>query len=580
MDNLLEVCNTWGIECLSISLVAADNEGGTRLAFRYPDPTTAHEGRALSPEKFIPQLFTPKHILHNQIFELVISQTSRFISYCVSQTDWNTGIAAFNVVIEIAEMSPTAAAIDGHGQSSGALEGGVRDPSGSSIQRQSMDFLKRILVDIARSLNFEENRQKFVSQEVKYMLKVHDQVLLQSSSGPGSRKMLDYQSQLDVIFEHSTLANFLKKLYHAINSKANVQLQLNGFLRISETLAHPKACLHYPIRPYHSLILLKDKQETLRALPPGSSRDLMLLIQHSSPLKSFNEMQNELNISIKRIFVLAAHLMHWNFCVIIKAFARDNQYRVLSHSVEKAALFSQKFPRYSFADVLTYFRGSRRLGAILDDMSEEVKLLAAKQADEQTHSQNPITGLVVSGSSATLADGARARARVPTSVFLEMLAWLLQHECLQELHVYVYFNVPLNAPAPGPSVTVPIAVAAGTTSTGGRSSKKKGTSSASTAPSSGSDTSSTDKSFQPAAKSSASGQSTLDSTETTSSQTASKARRMSLEEVRRVIGDFSLAKHEAEYLLEKAQEEGVDENVYLLFIKLLKVRTLVLLSCS
>ena len=222
------------------------------------------------------------------------------------------------------------------------------------------------------------------------------------------------------------------------------------------------------------------------------------------------------------------------------------RYRVLSHSVEKAALFSQKFPRYSFADVLTYFRGSRRLGAILDDMSEEVKLLAAKQADEQTHSQNPITGLVVSGSSATLADGARARARVPTSVFLEMLAWLLQHECLQELHVYVYFNVPLNAPAPGPSVTVPIAVAAGTTSTGGRSSKKKGTSSASTAPSSGSDTSSTDKSFQPAAKSSASGQSTLDSTETTSSQTASKARRMSLEEVRRVIGDFSLAKHEAE----------------------------------
>ena len=179
MQSTIEVHKKWNIECFSIALVAADNEGGTRLAFRYPDPSVVFQGRILPKEKFLPQLFTPKNLLHNQIVEMVIGRTSRFISYCVSEKDWNTGIAAFNVVLEVAELSTTGA----------SSEDGTH-------RQQSMDFLKRILVDIAASLNFEENRQKFVSQEVKYMLKVHDQVVLESNRKTGRCVLFDLRCSL------------------------------------------------------------------------------------------------------------------------------------------------------------------------------------------------------------------------------------------------------------------------------------------------------------------------------------------------------------------------------------------------
>lgn len=135
--------------------MVTENEGGTRLAFRYPDPGISAKGgyQALSPEQFIPQLFIPKHILHNQIVDVVIGGSSRFISYCVSESHWNTGISAFNVVVEVPEV-----------------EANGKDKRNES--REGMGFVKRILVDIAASLNFEENRQKFVSQEVKCMIKV------------------------------------------------------------------------------------------------------------------------------------------------------------------------------------------------------------------------------------------------------------------------------------------------------------------------------------------------------------------------------------------------------------------------
>ena len=79
---------------------------------------------------------------------------------------------------------------------------------------------------------------------------------------------------MELNFTVACQANFLKKLYHAINSKANVQLQLNGFLRISETLAHPKACLHYPIRSVvGALRLLFGKLFRLQARFPDELRD-------------------------------------------------------------------------------------------------------------------------------------------------------------------------------------------------------------------------------------------------------------------------------------------------------------------
>jgi hypothetical protein len=57
----------------------------------------------------------------------------------------------------------------------------------------------------------------------------------------------------------------------------NASATATASLNLSPPPSVPRPGL--PRRPYHSMILLRDKAETLRALPPGSSRDLLLLIQ-------------------------------------------------------------------------------------------------------------------------------------------------------------------------------------------------------------------------------------------------------------------------------------------------------------
>jgi hypothetical protein len=89
---------------------------------------------------------------------------------------------------------------------------------------------------------------------------------------------------------------------------------------------------HAPIRPYHTLLLLREASEVLQMLPPDASPQLALLVKAASPLRSFNELQGETGISSAQLLRLAAHLVNWGLAMIINCITSHSVYSVSAHA--------------------------------------------------------------------------------------------------------------------------------------------------------------------------------------------------------------------------------------------------------
>jgi hypothetical protein len=120
------------------------------------------------------------------------------------------------------------------------------------------------------------------------------------------------------ILEASSLARTLVHVYKALLGEASPHLEINSSIKLSLLIPHPTAVCdkkrhlsfateveepmhegasqqdavtnvppHLRLRPYQTLLLLKDSQETLQDLPPGNSPLLRELIQKASPLQRY-----------------------------------------------------------------------------------------------------------------------------------------------------------------------------------------------------------------------------------------------------------------------------------------------------
>ena len=90
----------------------------------------------------------------------------------------------------------------------------------------------------------------------------------------------------------------------------------------------PSASNVQPIRPYHTLLLLKESNEILASLPPDASPQLAQLLRVASPLRSFHELQGETGIPSSQLLRLAGHLVHWGLAVITNVITQHSVYTV------------------------------------------------------------------------------------------------------------------------------------------------------------------------------------------------------------------------------------------------------------
>lgn len=399
---------------IGVALVVDDISKGCNLALRYPAPPAegASSFHKLSPS-LLAKLFRPKSALCNQSFELSMDDL-RFVSHPVLVPAGPTRprqseTSMFNVIF--------------------ALE---KKPGAPDDQQRSVRGFHAAAARLANALLHEELRAGFVSKEVRELLYLRDELAqhrrgrgasgatsgssgMLPSGGPGggssaatvttaaagatnlllhhhhhhreggppeaagSVAEVDQQSFIELSLAKSQLANDLKRVFHGLDESGTVQVVLNRWVTLSLTLSDAVDVQMNSIRPYHTLLLLKDEDKIIDALPPDHSRQLRVLIEAVNPLKSFQDLSLETCIPIHQVFRLAAHLVYWGFGRIVDAITLHNIYQVhsgadLSVQAPLSQEFRHKFAPYELCEVLSTFSGSRRIGEYMKTLSGTKKV--------------------------------------------------------------------------------------------------------------------------------------------------------------------------------------------------------------
>eukprot|EP00644_Phytophthora_capsici_P001515 jgi/Phyca11/562970/estExt2_Genewise1.C_PHYCAscaffold_100594 len=266
-------------------------------------------------------------------------------------------------------------------------------------RRTSAQAFHTVAAQLSNGLLHEELRVGFVSKEVRE--------LLQKDGENGSSTVdVDPQTLIDVSLGKSVLANDLKRVFHGLEESGAAHVVLNGWVKLSLTLTDAVTVRMASLRPYHTLLLLADKDHIFNKLPADHARQLRDLVEAVNPLKSFQDIALEAGVPIHQVFRLAAHLVYWGFGRIVDAITLYNIYQVnakadLHINSPLGQEFRRKFAPYELGEVLSTFSGSRRIG-------EYMKTLSTSKKTEYIH----------------------------------MLIWLLQQRFIVQLHRYIYFMLP------------------------------------------------------------------------------------------------------------------------------------------
>ena len=148
-----------------------------------------------------------------------------------------------------------------------------------------------------------------------------------SERGAGDIKV-DLHTLVDVCLSRSLLACDIKDIYHKLKQQRMAQIIVNSFIPLSLSLRDPTVHPSTPIRPYQTLLLLKEESIILRSLPHDASPQLSTLISVANPLKSFEELYIESGIPLTQLYRLAAHLVYWGCGRIVDTLTKHNMYIV------------------------------------------------------------------------------------------------------------------------------------------------------------------------------------------------------------------------------------------------------------
>ncbi|XP_065205710.1 GATOR1 complex protein NPRL3 [Planococcus citri] len=278
-----------------------------------------------------------------------------------------------------------------------------------SVVKSYYDLSRRIGV----AIRHEEKRCGYFGKEMKLMTSTDEMI---SSSGDANN---DTQSSFDVIASQCSLARNLKYVYESLCSTGKVHFRLNNWIEVSFCLtqkAHSIYMTNFTVspedidrclqnlKPYHGLLLLEDINTVLNSLPPDASPSLIRFLKVYSPLKNFQMISADSDLTIAQVFNLIGHFLNWGSAMIIYPLCESNIYVIapgagITSNSPLTEKFAQQFPEHNLLEVM-----------------EEFSLPST-----MVHKLNPLTH------------------PEEQAVLVQMVAWMLRHRLLMQLHTYVYF---------------------------------------------------------------------------------------------------------------------------------------------
>ncbi|KAH3743156.1 Nitrogen permease regulator 3 protein [Pelomyxa schiedti] len=120
------------------------------------------------------------------------------------------------------------------------------------------------------------------------------------------------------LLQTSSLASEIKSIFEDFCLSGVAHLVVNNWINVSLSLWDPTPAA---LRPYHTL-LVTDRTLINRRL----SAEVRVLVSHSSPFKSFGELQLETGISLNHLYHIANHLVYWRCALVMDVIRLSNIY--------------------------------------------------------------------------------------------------------------------------------------------------------------------------------------------------------------------------------------------------------------
>lgn len=326
---------------------------------------------------------------------------------------------------------------------------GKEEPSGSSIlinivfalyAQASYSIVKcyyELSKRLGNALVYEENRVGYLTDEMKLILKTHDEVAENIEEG----RSLRGTTAFDQILERSSLALCLKtvlicvavffmksdfnpcisitfQIYQDLCSTGLLNITINQFITLSFCLPqkahqfHKKGVVVEPeaidrclksLKPYHGMLLLVDYTELLDCVPPSGAVMLTKLLNAYNPFKTLQNIATDADFAIKHVYELVGHLVYWAKATIIYPLCETNVYVIAPDApLHNHSPLAEKF----------YAKFSMNLFEVISEFSLPTSI---------GHLTTPL--------------------QYPTKqgTLVQMVLWMLQHHLLMQLHTYVQF---------------------------------------------------------------------------------------------------------------------------------------------
>ncbi|KAJ3010132.1 Nitrogen permease regulator 3 [Thoreauomyces humboldtii] len=307
----------------------------------------------------------------------------------------------------------------------------------SNGQREVDAMYTHVISKVTAALKYEQLKRGYIRREAELILSIKDDAQCKPSDHAYGEELMTR------ILAESTLAKCLSEIYSSITTTSSAHVVVNASVDLSLHIpdyrhglqagltsglgCHPAHSPHsraaaplsptsdatlialdareYPIlRPYHALLLLHDPEEVLKELPLDPLPLLVELIQVVTPTQCLEQLQTMLDCSLSQLYRLAAHLVHWQKAKIIDVISMRNVYVVSPDApLDKLPCliedFQTRFPQLDLPSVLADLSIPRPYSVIVPQ--KELRTL-----------------------------------------YLEILTYLLRHNLVHQLHMYIYLMIP------------------------------------------------------------------------------------------------------------------------------------------
>ena len=279
-----------------------------------------------------------------------------------------------------------------------------------------------------------------------------------SERGAGNSEV-DLHTLVDVCLARSLLACDIKDIYHKLRQQRMAQVLVNSFIPLSLSLRDPTVHPSTPIRPYQTLLLLKDENVILRSLPRDASPQLHRLIAVANPLKSFEELYIESGIPLAQLYRLAAHLVYWGCGRVVDTLTKHNMYMVhpgadlrprSPHALEFQLKFGNSLTQNVNNSTTNNSSGTSTSSSSTSSSTTSTPSRKSGKKDRRankTNKTNKTTSLPqllsqISVNPGKVGDFLRGLDAPQQLNFIKMLIWLLRHDYLVQLHMYIHIVIP------------------------------------------------------------------------------------------------------------------------------------------